>query len=59
MRNAIGSWTPRGAGDRKVLYYPDTMIVVYAVEGNPADQQRALNHLSRSKRPATDLPSVN
>jgi predicted nucleic acid-binding protein len=29
-----------------VLYYLDTMIVIYAVEGNPADQQRALNHLA-------------
>jgi predicted nucleic acid-binding protein len=28
-----------------VLYYLDTMIVIYAVEGNPADQQRALSHL--------------
>src|SRR5436190_21780353 len=24
----------------------DTVIVIYAVEGNPADQQRALNHLA-------------
>jgi predicted nucleic acid-binding protein len=29
-----------------VLYYRDTVIVIYAVEGNPADQQRALNHLA-------------
>jgi hypothetical protein len=29
-----------------VLYYLDTMIVIYAVEGNPADQKRALNHLT-------------
>jgi uncharacterized protein len=29
-----------------VLYYLDTVIVIYAVEGNPADQQRALNHLT-------------
>jgi predicted nucleic acid-binding protein len=29
-----------------VLYYLDTVIVVYAVEGNAADQQRALNHLA-------------
>jgi predicted nucleic acid-binding protein len=28
-----------------MLYYLDTVIVVYAVEGNPADQQRALDHL--------------
>jgi hypothetical protein len=29
-----------------VLYYLDAVIVIYAVEGNPADQQRALNHLA-------------
>jgi predicted nucleic acid-binding protein len=29
-----------------VLYYLDTVIVIYAVEGNPADQQRTLNHLA-------------
>jgi predicted nucleic acid-binding protein len=29
-----------------VLYYLDTVIVIYAVEGNPTDQQRALNHLA-------------
>ena len=29
-----------------MLYYLDTMIVIYAVEGNVADQQRALNHLA-------------
>jgi predicted nucleic acid-binding protein len=28
-----------------MLYYLDTVIVIYAVEGNPADRQRALNHL--------------
>jgi uncharacterized protein len=28
-----------------MLYYLDTMIIIYAVEGNPADQQRALNHI--------------
>jgi predicted nucleic acid-binding protein len=28
-----------------MLYYLDTMVVIYAVEGNPADQQRASNHL--------------
>jgi len=28
-----------------VLYYLDTVIVIYAVEGNPADQQRTLNRL--------------
>jgi predicted nucleic acid-binding protein len=29
-----------------VLYYLDSVIVVYAVEGNPADQLRAINHLT-------------
>jgi uncharacterized protein len=29
-----------------MLYYLDTMIVIYAVEGNPADQLRALTHLA-------------
>jgi hypothetical protein len=29
-----------------VLYYLDTVIVIYAVEGNTTDQQRALNHLA-------------
>ena len=29
-----------------MLYYLDTMIVIYAAEGNPADQQRALDHLA-------------
>jgi hypothetical protein len=28
------------------LYDLDTVIVIYAVEGNPADQQRALDHLA-------------
>jgi hypothetical protein len=28
-----------------VLYNLDTVIVIYAVEGSPVDQQRALNHL--------------
>jgi len=28
-----------------VLYYLDSVIVIYAVEGNATDQQRALNHL--------------
>lgn len=28
-----------------MLYYLDTVIVIYAVEGNPADQQRALDYL--------------
>ncbi|MCL4204761.1 MAG: type II toxin-antitoxin system VapC family toxin [Pirellulaceae bacterium] len=30
-----------------MLYYLDTVIVVYAVEGNPADQQRTLDHLTK------------
>jgi predicted nucleic acid-binding protein len=30
-----------------MLYYLDTVIVVYAVEGNPADQQRTLQHLAK------------
>lgn len=29
-----------------MVYYLDTVIVIYAVEGNPADQQRALDHLA-------------
>ncbi|QEH38920.1 tRNA(fMet)-specific endonuclease VapC [Aquisphaera giovannonii] len=29
-----------------MLYYLDTVIVIYAVEGDPSDQQRALNHLA-------------
>src|SRR4029077_10580374 len=29
------------------MYYLDTVIVIYAVEGNPADQQRALDHLAQ------------
>ena len=29
-----------------MLYYLDTVIVIFAVEGNPNDQQRALNHLA-------------
>jgi predicted nucleic acid-binding protein len=29
-----------------VLYYLDTVIIIYAVEGNPANQQRALHHLA-------------
>jgi uncharacterized protein len=29
-----------------VLYDLDTVIVIYAVEGNPDDQQRAINHLA-------------
>jgi predicted nucleic acid-binding protein len=28
-----------------LLYYLDTMILIYAADGNPADQQRALNHI--------------
>ena len=29
-----------------MLYCLDTMVVIYAVEGNPTDQQRALAHLA-------------
>ena len=29
-----------------MLYYLDTVIVIYAVEGIPADQQRAISHLA-------------
>jgi predicted nucleic acid-binding protein len=29
-----------------MLYFLDTVIVIYAVEGNPADQNRALTHLA-------------
>ena len=29
-----------------MLYYLDTVMVIYAVEGNPADQRRALDHLA-------------
>lgn len=29
-----------------MLYYLDTMIVIYAVEGDPLNQQRTLNHLA-------------
>jgi uncharacterized membrane protein len=29
-----------------VLYHLDTVIVIYAVEGNPTDQQPAANHLA-------------
>ena len=29
-----------------MLYYLDSVIVIYAVEGIPIDQQRALNHLA-------------
>ncbi len=29
-----------------MLHYLDTMIVIYAIEGNAADQQRSLNHLA-------------
>lgn len=28
-----------------MLYYLDTVIVIFAVEGNPPDQQRTSNHL--------------
>lgn len=33
-----------------MIYYLDTVVVIYAVEGNPADQQRALNHLAALER---------
>lgn len=33
-----------------MLYYLDTVVVVYAVEGRPADQTRALNHLAALER---------
>ena len=33
-----------------MLYYLDTVIVIYAVEGNPADQQRTINHLAALER---------
>ena len=29
-----------------MLYYLDTVVVIYAVEGIPANQQRAINHLA-------------
>jgi predicted nucleic acid-binding protein len=29
-----------------VLYYLDTAVIIYAVEGDPADQIRAQNHLA-------------
>ncbi len=29
-----------------MIYYLDTVIVIYAVEGKSADQQRAQNHLT-------------
>ena len=29
-----------------MLYDLDAVIVIYAVEGNPADQQRALDHMA-------------
>jgi predicted nucleic acid-binding protein len=29
-----------------VLYYLDTMVVIFAVEGNTVDRQRASNHLT-------------
>ena len=50
MSSGIENWTARVAppnrGALEVLYYLDTMIVIYAVEGNPADQLRAQNHLA-------------
>ncbi len=29
-----------------MLYFLDTVVVIYAVEGNPVDQKRAIDHLS-------------
>ena len=29
-----------------MLYFLDTVIVIYAVDGSPADQQRTLNYLA-------------
>ena len=29
-----------------MLYHLDIVIVIYAVEGSPVDQQRVLNHLA-------------
>jgi hypothetical protein len=48
MRNGIANWKQHAGprrGDHEVLYYLDTVIVIYAVEGSPANQLRALNHL--------------
>ena len=33
-----------------MLYYLDTVIVIYAVEGNPADKKRAKDHLDALER---------
>jgi hypothetical protein len=35
-----------------MLYYLDTVIVIYAVEGNPVNQQRALRSRARIKSSA-------
>ncbi len=40
-------------------YYPETVVVIYAVEGNPVDPQRALNHLESLEKPDTVLSSAN
>jgi hypothetical protein len=45
-RELDGARLGASLGGPWVLYYLDTVIVIYAVEGNPADQQRALNHLA-------------
>ena len=42
-----------------MLYYLDTVIVIYAVEGYPADQQRALNHLAAWNRQVIDSRSTS
>src|SRR4051794_35753352 len=48
--SGTGNWTPRVAqprwGDRECCTISTTLIVIDAVEGNPTDQQRALNHLA-------------
>ena len=42
-----------------MLYYLDTVIVIYAVEGNPADQQRALTHLAAAIESGCDVFLTN
>lgn len=42
-----------------MLYYLDTVVVIYAVEGNPADQQRALSRLAILNRLAIGSRSAN
>jgi hypothetical protein len=38
-----------------MLYYLDTNIVIYAVEGQPALRQRARNHLAALHRKKGDI----